>query len=206
VRALRKLRTGGAGPRRLSAEDIRTVRFSQSPMAWRGFSEEEVATYLARIAEQVEQDAAERAALRAEVDRLRNFYRNNGTDVDVVPVASRERPPPTAGDLPSRTRPRLDALTATAERYADLLTGGIWRGPDTPTPPADEARELLVHAEVSARIGYEELIAGFRAAYADQPAATATELRRTQLWLDEYTHALTRQLTALHTALDPDQG
>lgn len=204
MRALRKLRAGDTAARRLSAEDVRTVRFSQSPMAWRGFSEEEVAAYLARVAAQMETEAAEREALRAEVDRLRNFYRNNGTDVDRVPVAPRDRPPPSDGDLPSRTRPRLDPLTATAELYADLLTGGVWRSPDAPTSPAEEARELLVHAEVSARIGYEELVASFRAAYADQPAATATELRRTQLWLDEYTHALTRQLTALHTALDPD--
>jgi cell division initiation protein len=202
VRALRKLRAGQEPDRPLSAEDIRTTRFGQSPMAWRGFSEEEVATFLTRVAAQVEADAAERAALRAEVDRLRTFYRSHGTDVDRVPVGSGQRPPPSAGDLPSQTRPRLDALTANAELYADLLTGGVWRPPDAPVQPADEARELLVHAEVSARIGYEELVASFRAAYADHPEATAAELRRTQVWLDEYTHALTCQLTALHSTLD----
>jgi len=186
----------------MTADDIRATRFGQSPMAWRGFSEEEVGAFLTRVAAQMEADAAERGALRAEVDRLRHFYRSQGTEVDQVPVGGR-RPPPSAGDLPSQTRPRLDALTATAERYADLLTGGVWRPPDARVQPADEARELLVHAEVSARIGYEELVSSFRAAYADRPEATTAELRRTQVWLDEYTHALTCQLAALHTTLDP---
>ena len=203
MRALRKLRAGQDAGRPLTAEDVRTARFGQSPMAWRGFSEEEVGAFLRRLAAQLEAEEAERRALRAEIDRLRTFYRSHGTDVDQVPVGSTRRPPPSAGDLPSQTRPRLDALTATAELYADLLTGGVWRAPDAPVAPADEARELLVHAEVSARIGYEELVTAFRAAYAEQPEATTAELRRTQTWLDEYTHALTAQLTALHSTLDP---
>ena len=203
MRALRKLRAGQEAGRPLTAEEIRTARFGQSPMAWRGFSEEEVQTFLGRIATQLESDEAERQALRAEIDRLRNFYRSHGTDVDRVPVGSTRRPAPSAGDLPSQTRTRLDALTATAELYADLLTGGVWRAPDAPVAPADEARELLVHAEVSARIGYEELIAAFRAAYAEQPDATAAELRRTRTWLEEYAQALAHQLTALHGALEP---
>lgn len=208
MRALRKLRAGGRDAERpLSAEDIRTARFGQSPMAWRGFSEEEVGAFLARVAAGVERDEQERAALRAEVERLRNFYRRNGTDVDRAPVVpGRRRPAPSPGDLPSQTRHRLDALTANAELYADLLTGGVLRDRESPVPAAAEARELLVHAEVSTRIGYEELVEGFRRTYADQPAAAAAELRRTQAWLDELTHALTRQLTALHEALDEPAG
>src|SRR3954451_14292443 len=80
VRAFRKLRA--EKDRRLTAAEIRSARFGQSPMAWRGYSEEEVSAFLSRVAAGVEADEAERAALRAEIDRLRHFYREHGADVD----------------------------------------------------------------------------------------------------------------------------
>jgi cell division septum initiation protein DivIVA len=170
-------------------------------MAWRGYSEEEVSAFLSRVASELEEAEAERVALRSEVDRLRHFYRDHGTDVDRVPVVNgARRPPATANDLTSQVRQRLDALTTNAERYADLLTGGIHRAADHPVAPRDEARDLLVHAEVSARIGFEQTVADFRAAYHEHPAGVAAELERTLVWLDELTHALTRQLAALHAA------
>lgn len=200
MRALRKLRTDRT--RRLTAEEIRSARFTQSPMAWRGYSEEEVGTFLARVAAGMETDEAERSALRAEVERLRHFYRSHGEDVDRAPLVARHRPPPSPGDLPSQARQRLDALTANAELYADLLTGGVYRAPDHPVPPPEESRDLLVHAEVSCRIGFAETLEAFRATYREQPAAVLGELERTRLWLDEFTHALTRQLAALQAAVE----
>jgi cell division septum initiation protein DivIVA len=169
-------------------------------MAWRGYSEEEVSAFLSRVAAELEADEVERAALRAEIDRLRHFYRDHGADVDRVPLAGGGRPPATPGDLTSQARQRLDALTANAERYADLLTGGIHRPPDHPVPARDEARDLLVHAEVATRIGFEQTVADFRTTYREHPAGVAAELERTLAWLDELTHALTRQLAALHAA------
>lgn len=201
VRGLRKLRSAGGRSRPPTPEEIRSARFGQSPMAWRGYSEEEVSAYLERVATAIEDDAAERIALRAEVDRLRAFYREHGTDVDGVPVRPGHRPPPSPGDLPSQARQRLDAITANAELYADLLTGGVRPGPDDP-PPKDRARELLVHAEVSVRIGFEEVLAGFRDAYGDRSPAAVGELRRSQQWLEEFSHAQTRQLAALCDAVD----
>jgi DivIVA domain-containing protein len=198
VRGFRKLRA--ETDRRLTAAEIRSARFEQSPMAWRGYSEEEVDSFLARIAAGIEADEAERTALRAEIDRLRHFYRDHGADVDRVPLVEFRRPPATPGDLTSQARQRLDALTANAERYADLLTGGLYREPDDPVPPQDEARDLLVHAEVSCRIGFEQTVTQFRSAYRGWPAGVAGELERTMTWLDEFTHALTRQLAALHGA------
>ena len=198
MRAFRRLRAEQT--QRLTAAEIRSARFGQSPMAWRGYSEEEVGAFLDRVAGTVEAEEAERAALRSEVDRLRHFYRDHGTDVDRVPLSAVRRPPPSPGDLPSQARQRLDALTANAERYADLLTGGVHRAPDDPVPARDEARDLLVHAEVSARIGFEETVAEFRSAYRAHPAGVAGELERTMAWLDEFTHALTRQLAAMHGA------
>lgn len=201
MRGLRKSRAEERS-RPPTAEEIRSARFGQSPMAWRGFSEEEVVHYLGRVAAAVESGEAERAALRAEVDRLRTFYRTHGTEVDAVPLTPRHRPPPSAGDLTSQARHRLDALTANAEWYADLLTGGLRPDPEDPLPPRDRARELLVHAEVSTRIGFEEVVAAFVAAYGDRSPAALAELRRSQVWLEEFSHALTRQLAALCDAVD----
>jgi DivIVA domain-containing protein len=200
VRALRKLPADKTGP--LTAADVRSARFGQSPMAWRGYSEEEVSAFLARVATEMEADEAERAALRTEIDRLRHFYRDHGTEVDRVPLAGSDRPPASPGDLTSHARRRLDAMTANAEHYADLLTGGVYRAPDDPVPVQDTARDLLVHAEVSCRIGFEEIVREFCSVYRAQPAAAAGELRRTMAWLDEFTHALTRQLAALHGAAE----
>lgn len=201
MRAFRRSRAEPA--RRLTAAEIRSARFGQSPMAWRGYSEEEVSAFLARIAAELEEAEAERAALRSEVERLRHFYRDHGTDVDRVPLTRGARTPATPNDLTSHARQRLDAMTANAERYADLLTGGIHRPADHPVAPRDEARDLLVHAEVSARIGFEETVADFRSTYREHPAGVAGELERTLAWLDELTHALTRQLAALHAAALP---
>jgi DivIVA domain-containing protein len=198
VRAFRRLRADQTP--RLTAAEIRSTRFGQSPMAWRGYSEEEVAAFLNRVATAVEADEAERAALRSEIDRLRHFYRDHGTDVDRAPLVPGGRPPASPGDLTSQARQRLDALTANAERYADLLTGGVHRPPDHPVPARDEARDLLVHAEVSARIGFEQTVADFRSAYHAHPAGVIGELERVLVWLDEFTHALTRQLAAMHGA------
>lgn len=200
MRALRKLRASDRTDRPPTAEEIRTARFGQSPMAWRGYSEEEVGVFLARVAAGVETAEAERVALRAEVDRLRNFYRSHGTEVNQVPVVPGNRPAAAGGDLPSQVRQWLDAFTANAERYADLLTGGLHRPPEAP-PARDEARDLLVHCEVVGRISFDELLDGFRSAYATQPAAVDAELRRTQVWLEEFSAALTRQLSALHTVI-----
>lgn len=201
MRGLRKLRAEERS-RPPTAEEIRSARFGQSPMAWRGFSEEEVLRYLSRVAAAMETAEAERAALKAEIDRLRTFYRSHGTDVDGVPLAPGRRPAPAPGDLPSQVRQRLEAMTANAERYADLLTGGVRIAPEDPVPARDRARELLVHAEVSARIGFEERLAEFRAAYGDRSPAAIGELRRSQEWLEEFSHALTRQLAAMSAAVD----
>ena len=200
MRAFRKLRADK--DRRLTAAEIRSARFGQSPMAWRGYSEEEVSAFLSRVAAAVESDEAERAALRAEIDRLRHFYREHGADVDRVPLAGSSRPPASPNDLASQARQRLDAVSANAERYADLLTGGVYRPPDSPASAQDEARDLLVHAEVSCRIGFEQTVAEFAATYRAHPAGVAGELERTKVWLDEYTHALTCQLAALYGAVD----
>lgn len=201
MRGLRKLRAEERS-QPLTPDEIRSARFGQSPMAWRGFSEEEVVRYLGRVAAVVEGAEVERAALRAEIDRLRTFYRAHGTDVDGVPLTPRHRPPPSPGDLPSQARQRLEALTANAELYADLLTGGVRPPGDDPAAARDQARELLVHAEVSARIGFEEVLAAFRAAYGDRSPAALAELRRSRQWLEEFSHALTRQLAALCDAVD----
>src|SRR5215212_6740278 len=142
VRAFRKLRADK--DRRLTAAEIRSARFGQSPMAWRGYSEEEVSAFLSRVAAAVESEEAERAALRAEIDRLRHFYREHGTDVDRAPLVESTRPPASPNDLASQARQRLDAVSANAERYADLLTGGVYRSPDNPVSAQDEARDLLV--------------------------------------------------------------
>ena len=199
MRALRKPRTEQPATRP-SAAEIRSARFGPSPVGWRGYSEEEVTAFLGRVASWIETDEAERAALRAEIDRLRRYYRTRAEDVDAAPYVRPDRPPPTAGDLTSQVRQRLDAIGGNAEGYADLATPGTYRPADDPPEPG-RAREVLVHAEVAGRIGFEESVDTFRSVFRSQPAGVTAELRRTLTWLGEYAFAVSRQVGVLQAAL-----
>lgn len=66
----------------LSPEQIRTIRFSQPRRGRHGYSRDEVDTFLTRIADDVAGWISENMTLRAEVDRLKYWYRDQGVDPD----------------------------------------------------------------------------------------------------------------------------
>src|SRR5687768_13257092 len=68
--------------RYLTADEVRAVVFNRSQLGWRGYSEDEVEAFVAAVADSMAVVDDERAALRAEIARLRNYYRSRGDDVD----------------------------------------------------------------------------------------------------------------------------
>lgn len=115
-----------AGRRRatpLTPETIRTVQFPRAALGRRGYQEEEVRRFLGRIAEDIGAANAEKAHLRAEVDRLRNWYRNAGVNVDgrVESRGGPAVPNAQAIALMSQAQQAADLQVAQAEDYARRL-------------------------------------------------------------------------------------
>jgi DivIVA domain-containing protein len=104
----------------LTPERVRTVEFARAPFGRRGYNEEEVHRFLSRLAEDISSSDAEKARLRAEIERLRNYYRNAGIDVD--DRSARPAPSPQAIAAMTRAQQSADAQIARAEEYARQLT------------------------------------------------------------------------------------
>ncbi|TDD24899.1 DivIVA domain-containing protein [Nonomuraea diastatica] len=66
---------------RLTPERVRNKAFSRTKLGHRGYSEDEVRTFLYRMADDMAAGDMEKADLRAEVERLKNWYKDRGTDV-----------------------------------------------------------------------------------------------------------------------------
>jgi cell division septum initiation protein DivIVA len=86
--------TFGAWPgrSRLTPEGARRQEFSRAPLGRRGYLESDVERFRARVADELTRHDAEKAELRAEIDRLRNYFREQ----NIEPRRPRE---PDAPDL-----------------------------------------------------------------------------------------------------------
>lgn len=107
----------------ISPDRVRTWEFPRTPLGRRGYNEDEVRLFLTRLAEDLAMADAEKAALRAEVQRLRNYYRERGVDVDRAGGATQDDSGPTfaAINLMSQAQQAADAQVAQAEEYSRRL-------------------------------------------------------------------------------------
>ncbi|HEV8648906.1 MAG TPA: DivIVA domain-containing protein [Actinomycetes bacterium] len=109
--------------KRLTPSAVRSTTFGKAPLTRRGYSEDEVDRFMARVAEDISAADADRAALRAEIDRLRRWYRDRGIDVDDQSVVGAPRPNVQAVNLMSQAQQAADNHIAQAEEYARRLVG-----------------------------------------------------------------------------------
>jgi DivIVA domain-containing protein len=175
----------GTGP--LSPAGIREVRFTRAPIARRGYDIDEVNRFMYRIAEQVAARDAEKASLRAEVERLRDWIRTRIQDSD-DPGA-----PATAGlnaqmiALMSQAQQQADSYIAQAEAYSRRLT----------IEARQRADELITEAEAAVtRDSYNPMTGADTA----EIAARLAEVQRRADWLRAFCRATQMQLQAASEA------
>jgi cell division initiation protein len=74
--------TFGAWPARsrLTPEGVRRQDFPRAPLGRRGYVEADVERFRARVADELTRHDAEKAELRAEIDRLRNYFREQNIE------------------------------------------------------------------------------------------------------------------------------
>ncbi len=100
--------------------------------------------FLSRVADDIQAADADKAALRAEISRLVNYYREHGQDPDAG--ATRARVDVDAVNLMSKAQQAADSHVAQAEEYARRLVGQA----------RQRYEELLRHAQEQAQQAAEE--------------------------------------------------
>jgi DivIVA domain-containing protein len=178
----------------MTPDEIRGVTFQQSPLAWRGYSEQEVDDFVASAAHSLDETQREMVALRAEVDRLRNFYRRHGTDVDhSVDTPNEWARPVEPNRLIAEARRYVQTQVGQAEAYADTVRA----------EGRAQAEEALLHARLRSRILVQDLIRVYFSGGVDQRRAGA-DLEQLAQWVSALADALWAQTDAMSQAVEAE--
>jgi DivIVA domain-containing protein len=175
-----------AGP--LTAKEARSATFRQSQLAWRGYSEDDVNEFVQRAANAIEMAERNQSALRAEIERLRNFYRDHGTDVDRA--AGQPRP-----------RRQNSWLVREVDRYTESILNLAAACADSAVDDAQESEQQLYHARVRARLLVEDLLSAFLADPRNRSRAEAEMLLLTR-WMRGFGEAILAQVDAMVLVAD----
>ncbi|MEV0382034.1 DivIVA domain-containing protein [Nonomuraea sp. NPDC050643] len=170
---------------RLTPDRIRNKDFSRTKLGHRGFSEDEVRTFLYRLAEDMAAGDMEKADLRAEVERLKNWYKDHGTDV-ASPGAQRARLNVDAVNLLSRAQQTADAQIAEAEDYARRLVAQA----------RQQYEQLLQEAQQQAEEAASQAVSVYRSS-GQVHSAEAEELERRIAYLRTFAEVTQVQLRAV---------
>ena len=168
---------------RLTPDHVRSMRFSRTPIGRRGLAEDEVRAALSGIAEDMATSDAEKAALRAEVSRLRNYFRENHPEAKVVEHDDR-RPRAEAVNILSQAQQQADAYVAQALEYGRQVT----------SQARHQAEELLRDAQRRAEAASESAAHEYRRQSGTQYAAQIEELERRVAWLKTFAKAVQVQM------------
>jgi cell division initiation protein len=128
-------RVNGGGRRntRLTPDAVRRAQFTRSPLGRRGYLESDVDRFRGRLADELAHADAEKAELRAEIERLREYFRSQRIDPSragnevVVSVPDPALPTVQAVNMMSLAQQAADQHIAQAEAYARQLVGDARR-------------------------------------------------------------------------------
>ncbi|PRX44693.1 DivIVA domain-containing protein [Prauserella shujinwangii] len=171
----------------LTPDRIRNITFKKSPLGRRGVDPDEVELFQRRLAEEIAAGEAENARLRAEIDRLRNWYRDHGENVDAVPAQQLDVQ---AVNLLSEAQLQAEAYIAQAEAHCRRVTVDARR----------QADAILHDAQQRAEDAAQEAAHAYRARAGDGYAAELEEMERRLAWLRAFSHAVQVQLQATSSA------
>lgn len=170
----------------LTAEEARKVTFPPAALASRGYADDKVDEFVARLVEALATAEREYAAMRAEVDRLRTFYREHGTDVDNTAERRPVQAPRRGGHLTTEVERYAAKYLALAAEYAEVVVDY----------EHGRAEEHLYHARLRARAVAGDLIRTFLADPRNR-SRTEAELRRLAGWLWAFGEAAWTQSDAM---------
>jgi DivIVA domain-containing protein len=168
---------------RLTPDRVRNKDFSRTKLGHRGFSEDEVRTFLYRLADDIAAGDMEKADLRAEIDRLKNWYKDHGTDTGAT---QQTRLNVAAVNLLSRAQQTADAQIAEAEDYARRLVGQA----------RQQYEQLLHEAQAQAEEAANRAVNVYRSSGAVQ-SVEAEELERRIAYLRTFAEVTQVQLRAV---------
>jgi DivIVA domain-containing protein len=174
--------------RLLTPERIRSVVFTKTPLGRRGIDPDEVELFQHRLAEEIAAMDVEAGRLRAENDRLRNWYREHGdsTIEAVVPIQVDVE----AINLLSEAQLQAEAYVAQAEAHARRVTVEARHHADAILHDAQQHAEAAAHHASQA----------YRSRAGQDYAAELEELERRLAWLRAFCHAVQVQLHAASDA------
>ncbi|MFI7697737.1 DivIVA domain-containing protein [Nonomuraea sp. NPDC049480] len=171
---------------RLTPDRVRNKDFSRTKFGHRGYSEDEVRTFLYRMADDMAASDMEKADLRAEVDRLRNWYKDHGAELNAPGATQRARLNVDAVNLLSRAQQTADAQIAEAEDYARRLVAQA----------RQQYEQVLLEAQQRAEEASSQAVNVYRSSGAVQ-SAEAEELERRIAYLRTFAEVTQVQLRAV---------
>jgi len=178
-------------PHRLTPERVRTTKFTRTPLGRRGYNEEEVELFLNRMAKELSASDTEKANLRAEIDRVKNTFKDWQSQTysqGTVPV--RTGPSVEAINLLSQAQQQADAHVAQAQEFCRRLA----------MHARDQANEVMREAQRRAEYAAEQAAQEYRTNTGARHTEEIEEMERRIAWLQTFVHAVQIQLTAASDA------
>jgi DivIVA domain-containing protein len=184
---------------RLTPERVRTARFSRTTMGRRGLSEDEVADFLQRVADELAARDAAEASLRAKVTHYKNTLiqwqreqlEARGDEAPASPAAeSGPRPSVAAVNLLSQAQQQADAYVAQTQEYCRRLAADA----------QDHAEEILSEARARAQVVVDDAARAYRAQAGDADTGAIEDLERRLLWARAFITSLESVEAQLRTA------
>lgn len=173
----------------LTPERVRSTHFSRTPIGRRGLSEDEVALFLHRVADDLAARDAAEASLRAKVahykDTLMRWQSEAHTDLPASPAGS-TAPPVEAINILSQAQQEADAYVAQAQEYCRRLAADA----------RDHAQEIVNEAQAAAATAARE----HRLRSGDGHPAELEELQHRLVWARTFLASLETVEVQLRTA------
>jgi DivIVA domain-containing protein len=185
----------------LTPQRVRASEFNRASLARRGYDVEEVRMFLGRLAEDIAASDNEKSALRAEIERLREWYRQQGVETGTGPASSSAlvpaaKPEKYAVAMLSQAQQQADAYVAQAEQYCRQVM----------TEARQQAEAMLREAQERAESAAQDAARSYRAHAGGRYAAELEEMQRRVAWLRAFCHAIQVQLTAASESFAREVG
>lgn len=176
---------------RLSPEAVRAHTFARASLRRRGVDEEEVRAFIGRVAEELASADAEKAGLRAEIERLRDRFREHNRAED-----SMDRPSAEAINVLSAAQQQADNYVAQAQDYCREVTNQA----------RHQADEIMQEAHDRAEHAANEAARAYRAPSGAGYSAELEDMERRVAWIQSYCRTVQVQMQAASDAFSREIG